>query len=302
LFVQKEAAEYHTARLNLWRSKPTVWVNIRGISREFIVDSGSNVSLIQPGICRSEVRPSNTTSFGVTGDVLDILGKQDVQFSVNIWNYGHTFCVCSLPKEADGILGMDFLSEMNASLDVGRQELRLRKRPMSNRGFVSRRTRRANSETDYAALTVFPNRDCKQRRSERTPKPRSKAERERKFVRDVECKARSRTRPNRALSRHAQVATAERQSGDKTPCARKDVSESGGQVEGRRSVRYSHTHHRLRTRSGAQKTATRKFRETWTHRNGEDSFAKHTALRTRTQHPIARRLRRRTSEVKYTNC
>ena len=94
------------------------------------MDSGSNVSLIQPGIYRSEVRPSSTTSFGVTGDELDILGEQDVQFSVNNWNCGHTFCVCSLPTEADGILGMDFLSETNASLDIGRQELRLRKRPM----------------------------------------------------------------------------------------------------------------------------------------------------------------------------
>ena len=71
--VQKEATEYHTSSLNLLRSKPTVRVNIRGVIREFIVDSGSNVSLIQPGIYRSEVRSSSTTSFGVTGDELDML-------------------------------------------------------------------------------------------------------------------------------------------------------------------------------------------------------------------------------------
>ena len=81
--VQMEAAEYHAARLNLRRGKPTVRVNIRGVSRGFIVDSGSSVSLIQPGIYRSEVRPSSTTSFGLTGDEIDILGEQDVQFSLN---------------------------------------------------------------------------------------------------------------------------------------------------------------------------------------------------------------------------
>ena len=218
-------------------------------------------------------------------------------------NYGHTLCVCSFPMEADGILRMDFLSEMNASLDIGRQDLRLRKRPMSNRGSLTRRTHGANGEADNAALTVrvFPNRDRKQRRCKRTPKPRSKGERERNFVHEVECKARSRARHNIALSRHAQVAMAERQNGEKTQCAENDVSESGRQVEGRRRVKYPHTHHRLRTGSTTRKATTENFREKWKHRNGEDSFAKHTALRTRTQHPKARRLRRRTREVKYTN-
>ena len=157
----------------------------------------------------------------MTGDELDILGEQDIQFSLNNWNCGHTFCVCSLPTEANGILGMDFLLETNASLDIGRQELRLQKRPMSNRASLSRRTRGANGEADNAALTVFPNRDRKQRRGKRTPKPRSKGEWERNFVHEVECKAHSRARHNIALSRHAQVAMAERQNGDKNKMRRK---------------------------------------------------------------------------------
>jgi len=128
------------------------------------VDSGSSVLVIQPGIYRSEFRPYSTTSFGVTGDELYNLGRKDVRFSINNWNYGHTFCICSLPTEADGFLGVDFLSEMNASLDTGRQAFRLPKRPMSNRGSLSRRTRGYNGEGDHATLTVFPNRDRKQRR------------------------------------------------------------------------------------------------------------------------------------------
>ena len=92
---------------------------------------------------------------------------------------------------------------------------------MSNRGSLSRRTRGANAEADNAALTVFPNRDHKHRRGEPTPKPRSKGEWERNFVHEVECKARSRARHNCALKRHAQVAMAERQNGDKIAMRRK---------------------------------------------------------------------------------
>ena len=113
-----ETQSQHRASSRTQRQGRAVRVNIRGVSREFIVDSGSSVLLIQPGIYCSEVRPSSTTSFGVTGDELDILGEQDVQFSPNNWNYGHTFCVCSLPTEADGILRMDFLLEMKTRAQV----------------------------------------------------------------------------------------------------------------------------------------------------------------------------------------
>jgi len=71
---QKATDDYHTTRINLRRGRPTVRVNILGASKEFIVDSGSGVSLTQPGIYRSEVRPSSSTSFGATGDGLNISG------------------------------------------------------------------------------------------------------------------------------------------------------------------------------------------------------------------------------------
>jgi hypothetical protein len=152
-----------------------------GASKEFIVDSGSAVSLIKPGIYRSKVRSYSTTSFGVTGDTLDITGEQDVQFCLENWNYWHTFCVCSLPTEADGILGMDFLSDTSASLDIGRQMLKLQKR-----------------------------------RGKRTPKPRrGNGEMEKNFVFQVEGKACTTARHGNASSCGAQVATVEGQYGDK---------------------------------------------------------------------------------------
>jgi len=58
---------------------------------------------------------------------------------------------------------------MKASMGVGRQELRMRKRPKSNRGSLSRRTRGAQFEADYAALTVFLNLDAKAREANKLP-------------------------------------------------------------------------------------------------------------------------------------
>jgi hypothetical protein len=47
------AADFHTASLWLRQGKPKVRVKIRGVNREFIVVSGSGVSLIKPGMSRS---------------------------------------------------------------------------------------------------------------------------------------------------------------------------------------------------------------------------------------------------------
>jgi hypothetical protein len=58
---------------------------------EFIVDSGTGVSLVKPKVYHSEIRFSSTSSFGVTGEKLDIVGEQDVQLSLNNENYRHTF-------------------------------------------------------------------------------------------------------------------------------------------------------------------------------------------------------------------
>jgi hypothetical protein len=63
LSVQKTVAKYHTASLHLRRGKPTVRIKIRGARKDLIVDSGSAVSLIKPGISRSKVRSSSMNSF-----------------------------------------------------------------------------------------------------------------------------------------------------------------------------------------------------------------------------------------------
>jgi len=62
---------------------PTVSLEIEGVSRRLIVNTGSNVSILQPGVSKSDVRVTAVRPFGVTGESLDIKGHQSASFR---WN------------------------------------------------------------------------------------------------------------------------------------------------------------------------------------------------------------------------
>jgi len=103
-----------TVRMQSIAGDPTIKAKISGIHRVFVLDTGSGISLIQPGVYSSEIKPTNLSPFGVTGKELEIQRIQEVTFHLNGRKFSHQFCVCSLPTDADGIIGMDFLAEKNA--------------------------------------------------------------------------------------------------------------------------------------------------------------------------------------------
>jgi len=55
----------------------------------------------------------------VNGEVLNIEGQQTVSFVVDGREFSHKFLVCSLPTDAAGLLGTDFLNEAGDSIDFG---------------------------------------------------------------------------------------------------------------------------------------------------------------------------------------
>ena len=81
------------------------------MSRRLILDTGSNVSVLQPGVSRSDVRFTAQKPHEVTGDLLDIKGLQIVSFSLNGREYSNVFLMCPLPTEAAGLLATDFFGE-----------------------------------------------------------------------------------------------------------------------------------------------------------------------------------------------
>ena len=56
---------------------PSISVRI-GEVRVMIIDTGSNISIVQPGISKSEIKHTDMRPYGVTGETLDVKGRQAV--------------------------------------------------------------------------------------------------------------------------------------------------------------------------------------------------------------------------------
>jgi hypothetical protein len=63
-----------TVRVQSIAGAPTIKAKISVIHRVFVLDTGSGISLIQPGVYSSEVKPTNLSPCGVTGKELEMQG------------------------------------------------------------------------------------------------------------------------------------------------------------------------------------------------------------------------------------
>jgi hypothetical protein len=77
------AAPFASTFTEMLSGTPSISVDIEGMSRGLIQDSGSNISIIQPGISKSNVQVTTVEPYGVTDDTLDIKGQQTVAFRMN---------------------------------------------------------------------------------------------------------------------------------------------------------------------------------------------------------------------------
>jgi hypothetical protein len=103
--------------VSLERGTPSISVDIEGVTRILIGDTGSSVSLMQPGIARSELKSNPLKPYGVTGEALDIRGQKTVTFWIGTREFEHEFLVCSLPTEAAGLIGTDFMNDVGVKID-----------------------------------------------------------------------------------------------------------------------------------------------------------------------------------------
>ena len=153
--------------VSLREGTPTLQATISGYNRVFILDTGSSISLMHP-----EVYSSNVSPYGVTGNELEIKGMQEVKFRLKDREFHYQFCVCSLPTDADGILGMGFLSKRNAELNLEKLELRILKCPKFKHDSVNQRRRLVRGKDDRRALTVFVTQNGQRRRERRIAETR----------------------------------------------------------------------------------------------------------------------------------
>ena len=103
-----KAVNYYVEKVVTYQGAPTIQVTILSGQKSFIVDTGPNVSLIKPGISNKKIEFASIVPFGVTGDELEVKGVQRIEFCCNNQKYCHQFYICSLPTDADGIIGSGF--------------------------------------------------------------------------------------------------------------------------------------------------------------------------------------------------
>jgi hypothetical protein len=123
LNAPENAVRNHKAPIILEHGTPTVSVYIEGMSRTLILDTGANISIVQPGISRCNVQVTMMEPYGVTGDNLDIRGQQTVPFRLNGGRFTQPFLVRTLPTKAAGLLGTDFLNQVGAKIDFAAGKL-----------------------------------------------------------------------------------------------------------------------------------------------------------------------------------
>ncbi len=94
-----------------------------------MVDTGAMVLLIQPTICKVQVRTCDIQVRGVTGTQLEIYEEQLVEFTIRHKDYyvtfEHTFVVSPLKCCSSGIIGMDFLQRVGAEVSLTSRSLNL---------------------------------------------------------------------------------------------------------------------------------------------------------------------------------
>ena len=83
---------------------PSMSFRIEGEGRVMIIDTGCTISIVQTGISKSEVRHTDMRPYGVTGEILDVKGRQAVSFMLGGREFNYPFLVCSPP-----LTRMDFM-------------------------------------------------------------------------------------------------------------------------------------------------------------------------------------------------
>jgi len=78
LATPDNAVKMFSVSVQLELGPPTISVEIEGMVRRLILDTGSNMSIMQPGISTGDFRVTSAKPYGVTGETLDIKGQQFV--------------------------------------------------------------------------------------------------------------------------------------------------------------------------------------------------------------------------------
>jgi hypothetical protein len=120
------------------------------------MDPGFSVILLHPSIANSHLKPTNRWPFGVTGDGLLVQGETVISFGISDCMIRHVFLVYKLQTNVHSLLGMDFLAQWRAELDISHKIFMLDK----DKAEISENKRWRNSHSssempDFRGLTTL---------------------------------------------------------------------------------------------------------------------------------------------------
>jgi hypothetical protein len=123
--ISKKPVSTFSVQLRNATRSPTVLVELEGIQRSFLIDTGATISLIKSGISRVKIAATNTTVRGLADQIFPLQGTQLIQFRMGGKVFEHNFYVGVPGGGEDGILGIDFLAGHEALVDIANHKLGL---------------------------------------------------------------------------------------------------------------------------------------------------------------------------------
>ena len=116
LTIPEKAVTVKRVTTEMEHDTPAIKADI-GVERSLIIDTGSDVSILKPEISNANIRGATLRPYGVTGETLEVKGRQTLSLGLSERKFDHTFLVCPLPTEAARLLGTDFLEGRSAHIN-----------------------------------------------------------------------------------------------------------------------------------------------------------------------------------------
>jgi hypothetical protein len=80
LNAPENAVSGHKSSISIEHGALTISVEIDAMSRILILDKGSTISILQPGVSRSDVHVTAVEPYGVIGDTRELVGDSQLLF------------------------------------------------------------------------------------------------------------------------------------------------------------------------------------------------------------------------------
>jgi len=116
LTVPEKSVTVNSVTTEMGHGTLAIKADIEGVDRSLIIDTGSDVSILKPGISKANIRDTTLGPYEVTGETLEVKVRPIVSLGLGRRKFDHTFLVCPLPTEAAGLLGTDFIEGRSAHI------------------------------------------------------------------------------------------------------------------------------------------------------------------------------------------